>query len=64
MARLLKEDALEFYRCAPRLMGRFLQKNRQRLPDPRQLVRGVVLNPYLLAHPLYESYCQQLPCLY
>lgn len=64
VARLLKEDALELYRCAPRLMGRFLQKNRRRLPDPRQLVRGVVLNPYLLAHPLYESYCQQLPCLY
>ncbi len=42
----------------------FMKKNQSMFGQGGQAVRGISLNPYLIAHPGYESYMRYIPFLY
>jgi hexosaminidase len=46
------------------LMVAFYKKNETALAVGGQVIRGIALNPYLVAHPFFESTQGQLPVLY
>jgi hypothetical protein len=58
--RVSAPDSLTMYNLATYLTLSFMQKNQTILPS----VSGVALNPYLLAHPTYETKIQYLPMLF
>jgi hypothetical protein len=58
--RVSAPDSLTMYNLATYLTLSFMQKNQTILPS----VLGVTLNPYLLAHPTYETKIQYIPMLF
>lgn len=58
--RISAPDSLTMYDLATYLTLSFMQKNQAILPS----VLGVALNPYLLAHPTYETKIQYVPMLF
>lgn len=58
--RISAPDSLTMYNLATYLTLSFMQKNQAILPS----VSGVALNPYLLAHPTYETKIQYVPMLF
>lgn len=60
MRRISASDSLTMYNLATYLTLSFMQKNQSILPS----VLGVAMNPYLLAHPTYETKIQYVPMLF
>ena len=58
--RVSAPDSLTMYNLATYLTLSFMQKNQPILPS----VLGVAMNPYLLAHPTYETKIQYIPMLF
>ena len=58
--RVSAPDSLTMYNLATYLTLSFMQKNQTILPS----VLGVAMNPYLLAHPTYETKIQYIPMLF
>lgn len=61
---LTSANDIELWNLATYLYLRFFQKNRENPPSVGAMVKGVMLNPYLIAHPFYESTIQYIPFLY
>lgn len=60
---LTSESDIELWNLATYLMLKFYKKNQSAL-TPGPYVQGVSLNPYLIAHPVYESWIRYVPFLY
>lgn len=56
------EDTLALYDSATNFAVAWMAANRAELPNA--VVRGVCVNPYLVGHPLYESFTGRVPLLY
>jgi hypothetical protein len=62
--RLSATDSLEMYNLATYLTLSFIQKNQSIFTADGPAIRGVAMNPYLLAHPTYESKINYIPMLF
>lgn len=62
--RISAGDTLTMYNLATYLTLTFMQKNASVFTASGPAVLGVALNPYLLAHPTYESKIQYVPMLF
>jgi len=58
------EDVGELYRYTPYLVLEFYKKNSGCFNSEKAALCGIVLNPYLISHPFYETLKQYVPYLY
>jgi hypothetical protein len=62
--RISAPDSLTMYNLATYLTLTFMKKNQTIFTASGPAVLGVVMNPYLLAHPTYETKIQYIPMLF
>ena len=58
------ENLGRLYDLSTHITAAFMNKNRASYAGRENAVRGVAMNPYLMAYPLYESYMGYIPYVY